>query len=164
MYLYIYIYIDIYITTKFQIKPGTKSLMSKCVDHKTTFLDKHRHFRPATEISRSCSIVCGGLELKKSNLRNKTCLDAQHTNDTFELFETITNIFQNLCVNIQGYRMHNLHLNCALDGPCFFTHGVRNTFSFSIPYPLYLYASIYIYIHIYTYIYIYISKFGGKGS
>ena len=45
----------------------TKTLMSKCFDHKTMFSDTHRHFRPAIEISRKRPIVCGGLELKKSN-------------------------------------------------------------------------------------------------
>ena len=52
----------------FALNIGTKDLMSKCVDHKTTFLDTHRHFRPATEISKKLPIVCGGLELKKSNV------------------------------------------------------------------------------------------------
>ena len=32
-------------------------------------------------------IVCGGLELKKSNLKNKTCLDTQPMNDDFEFFD-----------------------------------------------------------------------------
>ena len=47
---------------------GTKILISRCVDHKSTFPDTHRHFRLATEISRKLPIVCGalgGLELKK---------------------------------------------------------------------------------------------------
>ena len=39
--------------------------MSKRVDPKTTFPNTHRKFRPATEISRKCPIVCGGLELNE---------------------------------------------------------------------------------------------------
>ena len=64
--------------------------MSKCVDYKTTFPDTHRHFRPATEISSEFPIVCGGLELKKNNFKNKTCLDAQPMNDVFE-FSNVEN-------------------------------------------------------------------------
>ena len=37
--------------------------MSQCIDHKTTFLDTHRHFRLAIEVSNRITIVCGGLEL-----------------------------------------------------------------------------------------------------
>ena len=43
---------------------GTNILMLKCFDHNATFLDTHRHSRPAIEFSRICLIVCGGLELK----------------------------------------------------------------------------------------------------
>ena len=54
---------------------GTTVLMSKCFGHKASFADTHRHFRPAIKISRICP--CGGLELKKSNLKNK-CLYSQY--------------------------------------------------------------------------------------
>ena len=60
--------------------------MSKCFGHKTVFLDTHRHFRPAIEISRIGPIFCGGLELKKSNLKNKKCGDTQLINDNYKLF------------------------------------------------------------------------------
>ena len=53
--------------------------MSKCFDHEATFLDTHRHFRLAIKISRICSIICGGLELKKEQLGKQTCLDSQPT-------------------------------------------------------------------------------------
>ena len=58
--------------------------MSKSFDHKTTFPDTHRRFRPAIEISMSIPIVCVDLELIKSNLKNKTCLDTQPINEHFE--------------------------------------------------------------------------------
>ena len=45
--------------TKFQIEHWDQIIMSKCFDHKTTFPDTHRHFRPAIEISRKFPIVCG---------------------------------------------------------------------------------------------------------
>ena len=35
-------------------------LMSGCFDHKTTFPDTHRHFRPAIDISMKFPIACGG--------------------------------------------------------------------------------------------------------
>ena len=35
--------------------------MSSCLDHKTTFPDIHRHFRPAIEVSKNCHIACEGL-------------------------------------------------------------------------------------------------------
>ena len=65
-HIYIYIWLQSF---KYNIR--TKSLMSNCFNHKATFPDTHRHFRPAIEISRKIPIVCEGLELKKSNLENK---------------------------------------------------------------------------------------------
>ena len=41
--------------------------MSQCIDHKTTFLDTHRYFRPAIETSRRIPSFWG-LELKKTTL------------------------------------------------------------------------------------------------
>ena len=79
MYIYIYDCKVSYRTL------GPKSNVKVC-DHKTIFPDTHRHFRPATKISRQCPIVCGSAELKNSNLKNETCLDTQPMNDTFELF------------------------------------------------------------------------------
>ena len=56
---------------------GTQIIMSKCFYHKRTFLNTHRRFRPAIEISRIFPIVCGGLELKQSNLKKQTCWDSR---------------------------------------------------------------------------------------
>ena len=42
---------------------------AKCFVHKNAFPDTHRNIRPALEISRNVPIVCGGLELKQSNLK-----------------------------------------------------------------------------------------------
>ena len=50
--------------------------MIKLFNHKTTFLDTHKHFRLAIEVSKIFPIVCGALELEKSNLANE-CLDSQ---------------------------------------------------------------------------------------
>ena len=69
----------------------TKSLMSRCFDHKTIFPDTYRHFRPATEIPRKLPIVCRGLELKKSSSKNKVCLDTQPMNDKIDMFDFRTN-------------------------------------------------------------------------
>ena len=61
----------------------------------------------------------------------------------------------------KGNRMHNseftLQLNCALDNPAFFTHGVWNTFFLVVVYTYmkaYLFFTMF-FIYIYTYIYIY---------
>ena len=128
--------------------------MSKCFDHKTTFPDTHRHFHLATEISRNCSIVCKGAELKNSNKR-KTCLDTQPMNDFFfEFWRKKTP-----CVKNGGSWMHNselsLHLNCALDNPWCFTQGVQHIiFVCNI---VYTYTCVYIYIYTCIwFIYIYI--------
>ena len=51
-------------------------------DHKNTFLDTHKHFRPAIEISRRFPIVCKGLELKNNNFKKDKWLDAQPMNDS----------------------------------------------------------------------------------
>ena len=48
---------------------GTNILVSQCIDHKATFPDTHRHFRPAIEICRNVLIVRGGLELKRSKFQ-----------------------------------------------------------------------------------------------
>ena len=70
--IYIYIYIEIsniynhIWLQSFKSNIGIIIIMSKCFDHRTTFPDTHRHFRPATEISRMFPIVCRGLELKNS--------------------------------------------------------------------------------------------------
>ena len=51
----------------FKYDIGTNILIPKCFDHKITFPDTLRHIRQAPEISRIFHIVCGGLELAKSN-------------------------------------------------------------------------------------------------
>ena len=45
--------------------------MSRYFEHKTTFPNTHRRFRPAIRISRKFTILCGDLELKKNNLEMK---------------------------------------------------------------------------------------------
>ena len=57
--IYVYIYIYIYSSTNFKHESETKNRMVKCFEHKTTFLDTHRHFRLATDYSRFVPIVCG---------------------------------------------------------------------------------------------------------
>ena len=44
--------------------------MSLYIDYKTAFLDTYRHFHPVVDIPKKNPIVCGGLDLKKSNLKN----------------------------------------------------------------------------------------------
>ena len=58
--------------------------MSTFFDYKKTFSDTHRNFRLVLEMSRNVAIVCEGLELKKSNFKNKTCLDTQPMNDKID--------------------------------------------------------------------------------
>ena len=54
--------------------------------------------------------------------------DTQPMNDYVEMFDFRQMILGPLCKS-KGYQMHNSelksHLNCALDNPCFFTHGVQ---------------------------------------
>ena len=45
--------------------------MSFFLEQKIAFLVTHKHFRLAIGISKKCSIVCGGLELKKNILDDK---------------------------------------------------------------------------------------------
>ena len=71
--------------------------MSKCFDHKTTFADTHKHLGPAIEISRKIPIVCGGLELKKINVKTRS-LDPQPMFLNFSMFEEMvlgTNVKKN---------------------------------------------------------------------
>ena len=83
IFTYIYIYLCIvymyiiYMDNSFQIEHWDQNSNVEVFDHKTTFPDTHRHFRPRIEISRNFPIVCGGLELKKNNLKSKSCLDMQ---------------------------------------------------------------------------------------
>ena len=95
----------------------------KCVDHKNTFPDTHRHFHLATEISRICHIGCEGAELQNSNLKNTTCLDTQP--------------------------MHNSEF--SLDSPLFLTHVFVNNYTVYTSTWIYIY--IYIYVRVYIYIY-----------
>ena len=92
---------------------------------KPHFLDTHKHFRPVIEILRKCPITWGGTTYK-----NKTCLDSQPMDNVFETFIPKTNV-QNPWKN-NGYRVHNselrLHLDCALNTRCVFTHGTQNLF------------------------------------
>ena len=60
--MYVYIYIYIVPSLKYDI--GTKILMLKCFDHKTTFPDTHRHFRQTIQISRTVPIVLRGSRTK----------------------------------------------------------------------------------------------------
>ena len=84
-----------FIAPKYQIRQ-----MSKCFDQRTTFLDTHSHFRRAIEISRICPIVCGGLELKKRNLKNKNMLG--FTAYVSEIPDFQSNMFWTPCVQKQG--------------------------------------------------------------
>ena len=54
--IYIYIYIYIYITI-LRYDVGTKIIMSKCFDHKTTFLDTHTKLPPGSHVYASKPIV-----------------------------------------------------------------------------------------------------------
>ena len=45
--------------------------MSKCFDHKTTFLDTHRDFRLAIDISIKCSHRFRGVRSSKNQRKNK---------------------------------------------------------------------------------------------
>ena len=45
--------------------------MPQYIDHKTTFLEQHRHFRLAIVISRRFRTACGGLELKESKVQQQ---------------------------------------------------------------------------------------------
>ena len=72
IYTYIYIYFQ-----SFKYDIGTKIIMSTCLDHTTTFPNTRRHFRLAIEIPRNVPILCGGLELKKEQLKKQTCLDSK---------------------------------------------------------------------------------------
>ena len=127
--------------------------MPKCVDHKTTFPDTHRHFRSATEISRKLSHRLRGCRAQKQQLWTQHMLGYAGY-ELFGLFYFLTNNFWAQSVNSKGYRMHKsdlrLHLNCALDNPWFFTHIVY-TYTY-----IYIYIYMYIYIYTHTYIYIYI--------
>ena len=68
---------------KVQVEHRGQKIMSKCFDNKNSFPGLHRHFCPAIGISQNCPILCRDPELKKSNFKNKACLDTQHVNDTF---------------------------------------------------------------------------------
>ena len=63
-----------------------------------------------------------------------------------------------MCNKNEVNRMHNselrLHLNCAFDNLCLFTHGVQNTYAVIIVFYKYMFTCIYIYVYIYVYIYI----------
>ena len=45
--------------------------MSQYINHEITFLDTHKHCRPASAISRRLAIVCRCLKLKKSNYQKQ---------------------------------------------------------------------------------------------
>jgi len=111
--------------------------MSKCVDHKTTFLDTHRHFSPATEISRKFPIVCKGLKLKTSYLKHEKCLDAQPMNDMFEVFVFLNINFRTSFVKKQElsnaqFRIETASELCIREPLIFHTWGTQiSIFSFS---------------------------------
>ena len=99
-----------------------KIIMSKCVDHKITSPDTHRHLRLATETFGTFPIVCGGSRAQKEKLQKQMCFDTRPMNDTFEKSIFIKNkIPDPLCKQIKRYPIHNselrLHLNCVFDGP-----------------------------------------------
>ena len=137
--------------------------MWKCFDHNATFPDTHRHFRPAIEISWSLPIVCGGLELKKSSLKNdrQTCLDSPPMFLKCSMFKkyVLDPTSKKARVIECKFRIEIASDLCIRRSLLFYTLGTNIT-------GLYLYASVYIYIyiyylslHIYIYIYIYINLY-----
>ena len=144
------------------------------MDHKTTFLDAHRHLRPTVETSRKCPIVRGALELKKAA---KKIQDTQPMNDKLVFFVSQKRTVGPY-VKSKDNRVHNselkLHLKCAFDN-LRFTHGTHYTFFLCICinkkyiHNIYIYIEreresererdlsfVYIYVYICIYIYIYI--------
>ena len=115
--------------------------MSKCFDHKTTFPDTHRHFRPAIEISRICPIVCRSLELKKSNykkhVRVRSICNIVYCCSRFQICIIYVHLYIILYIYIYKLLLYEYIYIC-----------------------IYTYIQTYIYIYIYTYkykfIYIYI--------
>ena len=138
--------------------------MSKCFDHDAPFLDTHRHFCPAIEISRKLPIACGGLELKKSILKNKRLGLAAYV---FELLDFRQKSVWSPMSKIKGNRMHNfeftMHQNCAFDSPCFFLHMghkihfvCNHTLDTCMQVQLYLNSCIHLFSVLILYIYIFI--------
>ena len=111
----------------------------KCFDHKSTFPDTQRHFRPAIEISRNIPIVRMAPELKKAAKKTQML---GFTSYIFDIFDSGEEYCRSPYVKSKGYRMRNaeftLHPNCALDNPCLFTHGVLSKHFLFSDYCLYL--------------------------
>ena len=141
---------------------GPLTSLSKCFDHKTTFPETPRHFRPAIEISRKAPTICEGLQLKRGNQKTNML---EFAGPFFELFDFQTKVVGPL-LKKQGYPMHNseltLHLNCPFENHCVFTHGVQNTYiSFVIK--LYIFICKYIfpfYLDFFIYRFIIVFVFG----
>ena len=133
--------------------------MSKCFGHKTTFLDTHRLFRPAIEISRIFRIVCDGVELKKSNLKNK---HAWIRSPHFELFHLQkTNIRIPFVKKARAIKCTIQNWDCI-----WIVHSITLVFDmdykvlvnvFDYVY-MYIYVAIYLYTYITVYVYIYIER------
>ena len=108
--------------------------MLKGFNHKTTFRDTHRHFHLAYEISKKCPIVCGNVDLKKSNYKNAWIRTLWMICLKVSIFQKYV---QNLICKNESCRMHNselrLHLNRAFDNPDLFVHVVHgdHLFQFS---------------------------------
>ena len=127
---------------------------------KSPYLDTHRHFRPAIEISRIFPIACGGLELKMSNLKNEhACVDSPCFLNV-RLLEKL--IVDSPYLKNKGYPMHTsefaLHLNCVIDS-CFYTWDTQLQLSYLYFLQLYIFICIFVSYSYLVYIYIYILLF-----
>ena len=121
--------------------------MSKCFDHISTFLDTHKHFRPAIEISRTCPSFAGVQSSKRTTTKiTKTTMVG------FAAYATSEFRFRFFR---KRHSIQNIHIYIHMSSYIYIYIYIC-TYLF-----IYIYICIYmcilfLFINIYMYIYIYI--------